>query len=345
MSDSSPARHTVSVDDAPDRVERRSIVVDAAAATIFDVLATPSRHHEFDGSGSVQASRESAPERLSEGAKFGMDMKIVVPYRMTNEVVEFVENETIAWRHFGGHIWRYQLDDVEGGTKITEEFDWRTSKAPPFLKLMGYPAKNAASIEKTLERLAALVDDDTASLTAGAHRRRAACPLTLDHPDTLERMASTWLNDREMAAWRSYIETYGDLSAALERDLAEHGLTLGDYQVLVYLSEADDGSMRMCDLADVLQLSPSGLTRRLDGLVSSDHVMRRPSPHDGRVMMAVLTDAGNDLLTRTAPHHVDSVRRHIFDHLNADQVDAMAAIFDAISAGLAAAETSTSDVA
>ncbi len=125
-------------------------------------------------------------------------------------------------------------------------------------------------------------------------------------------------------------------STALERDLAEHGLTLGDYQVLVYLSEADDGSMRMCDLADVLQLSPSGLTRRLDGLVASEHVVRRPSPHDGRVMMAVLTDAGRDLLTGTAPHHVASVRRHIFDHLTAEQVDAMASIFEAISAGLAA---------
>lgn len=158
-------------------------------------------------------------------------------------------------------------------------------------------------------------------------------------------MESIWLNDREMAAWRSYIETYGDLSAALERDLGEHGLTLGDYQVLVYLSEAENDSMRMCDLADVLQLSPSGLTRRLDGLVSSDHVIRRPSPNDGRVMMAVLTDAGRDLLTRTAPHHVQSVRRHIFDHLTVEQVDAMATIFDAISAGLAAAATSTIDVA
>ncbi len=148
-----------------------------------------------------------------------------------------------------------------------------------------------------------------------------------------------------MAAWRSYIETYGDLSAALERDLAEHGLSIGDYQVLVYLSEADNDSMRMCDLADVLQLSPSGLTRRLDGLVSSDHVTRQPSSVDGRVMMAVLTDAGRKLLTRTAPHHVQSVRRHIFDHLSSDQVDAMATIFAAISAGLAAAETSTSGVA
>lgn len=154
-------RHTISVDEAPDRVERRSIIVDAPPAAIFDILADPSRHHEFDGSGTVQASRDSAPQRLSEGAKFGMEMKVVVPYRMTNEVVEFAENETIAWRHLGGHIWRYHLDDADGGTKITEEFDWRTSKAPPFLKLMGYPAKNASSIEKTLERLAELVDGDT----------------------------------------------------------------------------------------------------------------------------------------------------------------------------------------
>ena len=160
MTDAASPRHTVSVDDAPDRVERRSIVVDAAASTVFDVLADPSRHHEFDGSGTVQASRPSAPERLSEGAKFGMEMKLVVPYRMTNEVVEFVENETIAWRHLGGHIWRYRLDEADGGTKITEEFDWRTSKAPPFLKLTGAPGRNATSIEKTLERLAVLVDED-----------------------------------------------------------------------------------------------------------------------------------------------------------------------------------------
>lgn len=139
-----------------------------------------------------------------------------------------------------------------------------------------------------------------------------------------------------MKAWRAFIATTGDLQNALERDLVEHGLTMGDYQVLVYLSEADGQSMRMCDLADDLQLSPSGLTRRLDGLVTSKHVVRQPSDQDGRVMMAVLTGAGSALLTDTAPHHVDSVRRHIFDHLDAKQVDAMASIFEAISTGLSA---------
>ena len=161
MSDSEVPRHTVSVDDAPDRVERRSIVVDASAADIFDILANPSRHSDFDGSGSVRSNRATAPERLSLGARFGMDMKIVVPYRMTSEVVEFSENETVAWCHFGGHMWRYVLEPVDGGTRITEEFDWRPSKAPWFLSAMGYPEKNAVSMEKTLERLAALVDGES----------------------------------------------------------------------------------------------------------------------------------------------------------------------------------------
>jgi DNA-binding MarR family transcriptional regulator len=149
-------------------------------------------------------------------------------------------------------------------------------------------------------------------------------------------MDTKWLNGAEMVAWRAYIEIVGDLSAALEKDLVAQGLTVGDYQVLVYLSEVDEGSMRMCDLAHMLQLSPSGLTRRLDGLVQSGHVTRAPSTEDGRVMMAVLTDEGHALLESTAPHHVASVRRHVFDHLDAAQVDAMGSIFAAIAAGLAA---------
>jgi len=148
-------------------------------------------------------------------------------------------------------------------------------------------------------------------------------------------METNWLTDREMAAWRTYIETYGDLIAAIERDLTEHGLTLGDYQVFVYLSEANDHSMRMCDLADLLQLSPSGLTRRLDGLVKANYVTREASNDDRRVMLATLTANGLAALEAAAPDHVASVRRHIFDHLDDRQVDAMASIFQAIKDGMA----------
>jgi DNA-binding MarR family transcriptional regulator len=147
-------------------------------------------------------------------------------------------------------------------------------------------------------------------------------------------MATAWLTDREMAAWRTYIETYGDLIAAIEHDLAEHDLTLGDYQVFVYLSEAPERAMRMCDLADMLQLSPSGLTRRLDGLVKAGFVTREPSTDDRRVMLARLTPSGFTALEAAAPDHVASVRRHIFDHLDDEQVDALASIFQAIRRGL-----------
>ena len=88
------------------------------------------------------------------GAKFGMDMKIGVSYKITNEVVEFDEPHRIAWRHFGGHVWRYILEPTDGGTLVTEQFDWNTSKSQLLMRVMNYPAKNRASIEKTLERLA-----------------------------------------------------------------------------------------------------------------------------------------------------------------------------------------------
>ena len=143
-----------------------------------------------------------------------------------------------------------------------------------------------------------------------------------------------WLSPAEMRAWRAYIGTYADLANALEGDLVAQGLGLGDYQVLVYLSEAPNRSMRMCDLAERLQLSPSGLTRRLDGLVKSGAVVRQGSESDRRVMMAVLTDVGYATLEAVAPHHVASVRRRIFDKLDDAQVSALESIFTAINEGL-----------
>ena len=137
----------------PAKVVSRSTIVPAPAQMIFDLLADPRRHSEIDGSGSVQAAQINAPERLSLDATFGMQMKIGLSYKITNTVVEFEEGKTIAWRHFGGHIWRYILEPVDGGTKVTEQFDWNKSKSPLILKLRKSPQENAKSIEKTLENL------------------------------------------------------------------------------------------------------------------------------------------------------------------------------------------------
>jgi uncharacterized protein YndB with AHSA1/START domain len=140
---------------APDRVERASKMVTAPPQQIFDLLADPAQHHTIDGSGTVREALTNAPERLTLGARFGMKMKLGLPYRITNEVVEFDEPSVIAWRHFGGHIWRYRLQEVDGGTLVTEEFDWRTAKSPPMLKVTRTPERNRKAIEATLDRLAA----------------------------------------------------------------------------------------------------------------------------------------------------------------------------------------------
>ena len=139
-----------------------------------------------------------------------------------------------------------------------------------------------------------------------------------------------WLDDEEMRAWRGYIEVTGQLNIALEADLNAHGLTSGDYQVLVYLSEAEEGRLRMCDLADSLNLSPSGLTRRLDGLVRKGMVARERNDADRRVMMAVLTQKGMDKLVSTAPHHVASVRRNLIDRLDDRQIRQLGQIFESL---------------
>lgn len=87
-----------------------------------------------------------------------MSMKVGVPYKIENTVVDFVENETIGWRHFGGHVWRYDLKPgaESGTTEVTETFDWSTSKGPLLLELGGFPKRNAKAIDKTLDRMAEL---------------------------------------------------------------------------------------------------------------------------------------------------------------------------------------------
>lgn len=132
-----------------------SRVIEAPAERVFDVLADPAAHALIDGSGTVRGTKAPSGTRLSLGARFGMSMKLGVPYGISNEVVEFEEGRLIAWRHFGGHRWRWQLEPVAGATLVTETFDWSTSRSPIALEVMRVPARNARSIEATLERLEA----------------------------------------------------------------------------------------------------------------------------------------------------------------------------------------------
>jgi hypothetical protein len=158
MSEGTPGDHApTSTDD--DKVVRGIRFVPAEPQAIFDLLADPSQHSLIDGSGSVRGTAE-APERLALGSKFSMSMKLGVPYKITNEVVEFDEPSLIAWQHMGKHVWRYRLRPVDGGTEVTEEFDFRHARSATALKLSGAPKRNAKAIEATLDRLVAHFQTD-----------------------------------------------------------------------------------------------------------------------------------------------------------------------------------------
>ncbi|WP_091617854.1 SRPBCC family protein [Amycolatopsis saalfeldensis] len=135
----------------------RTAVIAASPEQLFDLLADPAKHPLIDGSGTVRASGDGGPDRLSLGARFGMEMKMGASYKIQNTVVEFEENRLIAWRHFMGHRWRWLLKPLDDGkTEVTETFDWSTAKSPLAIRLAGFPRKNTQGIEKTLERLAGM---------------------------------------------------------------------------------------------------------------------------------------------------------------------------------------------
>ena len=148
------------LDTGSDLATSARIDINAPAQQIFDLIADPRCHQLFDGSGTLQGSI-SGPVRLHLGAKFGMAMKIRLPYRITNAVVAFEEGRKISWCHLMKWTWSYELEELaNGATQVTETFDAR--KIPFFakrwLKLTGAMAHNPKWIAKSLARLKAICE-------------------------------------------------------------------------------------------------------------------------------------------------------------------------------------------
>jgi hypothetical protein len=138
-----------------EQVKSARIVINAPAEKIFAVLSNPHRHKEIDGSATIQENI-SGPDKLILGSKFGMKMHLGIDYRIRNTVVEYKENELIAWRHLGRWIWRYELVNIgPQTTQVIETFD--ASRAPLIAKAWlsfrkAYPWTQKA-VAKTLVRL------------------------------------------------------------------------------------------------------------------------------------------------------------------------------------------------
>jgi DNA-binding MarR family transcriptional regulator len=125
-----------------------------------------------------------------------------------------------------------------------------------------------------------------------------------------------WLSAEEQRLWRGWLALNAALPAALHRDLqADAGLSLPDFDVLVRLTDADDGRVRVSELARSLSWERSRLSHHVARMQRRGLVDREDCVDDGRGAFVVLTDAGRRAIEAAAPHHVWTVRRLVFDAL------------------------------
>jgi DNA-binding MarR family transcriptional regulator len=141
------------------------------------------------------------------------------------------------------------------------------------------------------------------------------------------------LDSRELRAWRGLLRVHAQLSKALDAQLdAAHGLPLTSYEVLMYLSDAAGGRMRMNDLASSVLLSRSGLTRLVDRLERDGYLERCSCAHDARGAFAVLTPAGREKLEAARETHLAGVRELFLSHFSSDELDVLGDAWDRLLA-------------
>ena len=144
-----------------------------------------------------------------------------------------------------------------------------------------------------------------------------------------------WLTDDEKRAWLAWLGAtellMGSLDAQLQRDA---GFPHAYYAILAQLSAAPDRTLRMSDLASVVNSSASRLSHAMGRLEDRGWVTRRPSPNDRRSTLATLTDAGFVVLREQAPGHVEAVRKGLLDPLTDEQVSQLEQICNAVLDGL-----------
>jgi Polyketide cyclase / dehydrase and lipid transport len=138
-----------------DSTASASTVVEAPCTEIFEYLRRPANHRVISGDHSVRNQRRGPDVLAHVGDRFSMAMKIAVPYRVTSKVVELEAPRRIAWSHFGGHRWCWELEPLHAGrTRVTETFDLSTSKAPWLLRVSGLPAGHRENLRRSVERVA-----------------------------------------------------------------------------------------------------------------------------------------------------------------------------------------------
>jgi DNA-binding MarR family transcriptional regulator len=135
-----------------------------------------------------------------------------------------------------------------------------------------------------------------------------------------------------LAAWVGLLRLHSGATRQVSAELVrEHGLTLNDFEVLLHLSRADGGRLRRVDLVERVLLTPSGITRLLDGLEAAGLVERAECPSDRRAVYAVLTPAGRDRVEAAFVAHAAAVERLFEDRLDEDELAALGTLLERLN--------------
>jgi DNA-binding MarR family transcriptional regulator len=146
-----------------------------------------------------------------------------------------------------------------------------------------------------------------------------------------------WLTEEEQRAWRGLLRMTSQLNARMNRQLLQdYGVSLADYDVLVVLSEAPEGRLRVFEVADALAWEQSRVSHQLARMQRRGLVAREGCASDARGAFAVLVEAGRAAIERAAPAHVETVRQLVFDGLTHDQLTALTEITNGVLDRLAA---------
>ena len=138
----------------------------------------------------------------------------------------------------------------------------------------------------------------------------------------------------ELAPFARFLRAHAAIIRELSTELeAEHGLTINDYEVLLRLSRAEDRRMRRVDLAQEVLLTPSGITRLLEGLDRGGLVERAACETDGRVVYACLTDAGMKKLRAASKTHVAGIRRRFLERFDEEELEMLSEFFGRLADG------------
>lgn len=148
--------------------------------------------------------------------------------------------------------------------------------------------------------------------------------------------AAAPLSPDELHLWQSLGRLVHSLPRVLEDDMSRTGVTMTEFAALLLLSEAPDHRMRMSALADAAGLTPSRITRVVDGLAKHGLLRKERHGQDGRGNEAILTEAGLRTMREAQPAHLASARTRVLDQIPPDQISALAQALAAIAEGLGA---------